>query len=484
MSTLPDAIDTRLLLFVKAECETCQLAVTAIDEAVNAGKTIQIWVQDDPSFLKELGSTSDIGLEESFRWDIESTPTLIQVDAEGELARVEGWDREGWRNLLSMPTLGDELPDSQPGCGSKSREPGIHEQLLAEFGDPGISARRVELGKWDDAMESCFEHGWTDGLPVTPPTDARIIRMLAATSRGSQEVVGKVPPNLAPITVEKAAINAVLAGCKPEYFPVVLASLEAALEPVFTMHGLLCTTCCSSPIIVVNGPIARQIGMNWGMNALGQGNRANATIGRALQLIIRNFGGGIPGELDRATLGGPGKFTFCFAEDEYTDTDWEPLSVSRGYERGQNTVTLFQGDGIQGFIDQRSRTPDELTKSLAMSLLAVGHVKLAEFTNAMLIISPEHHAIFREAGWNRERLTDELHAAMRRPGSDLVVGAQGVGEGIVASRANETVNKFWPEGLLIVRAGGQAGLFSAICAGWTGGRFRDQSQPVTREIRL
>jgi hypothetical protein len=291
-----------------------------------------------------------------------------------------------------------------------------------------------------------------------------------------------VPPNLVECSVEKVAINAVLAGCKPEYMPVILAALEAALEPVFTMHGLLCTTCFSGPIVVVNGPIARRIGMNWGINSLGQGNRANATIGRALQLVIRNVGGGVPGELDRATLGGPGKYTFCFAEDE-TDPEWLPLSAARGVPRGTNAVTLFQGDGIQGFIDQRSRTPEELTRSLAMSLAAVGHPKLCQFTNAMLVLCPEHYGIYRAAGWDRARITSELHAALLRPGRDLVQGAGGVGEGIDASRAGEDVPKFWDEGLLIVRAGGQAGLFSAILAGWTGGRFRAESQPVTREIR-
>ena len=156
--------------------------------------------------------------------------------------------------------------------------------------------------------------------------------------------------------------------------------------------------------------------------------------------------------------------------------------MARGFDKGQNTVTLFQGDGIQGFIDQRSSTPEQLVKSLAMSLLAVGHPKLCEFTNAMLVLSPEHHGIFKDAGWDRKRITEELHAAMVRPGSEVIQGAQGVGEGVVAARENDMVNKFWPEGLLIVRAGGQAGLYSAICAGWTGGRFRDQSQTVTKEI--
>ena len=470
------------LLFVKEECETCQLIVPVVADVVAGGIGLQIFVQDDPSFLAEYAPTDDTSLKRSFEFDIETTPTLLRMVDDRETQRVEGWDKQAWRSALQIGDLASGLPDRQPGCGSRSREPGIYEQLVAKYGSTGFSSRKVELDEWDDDIEACFSHGWTDGLPVTPPTDARIVRMLQGTARSPDEVIGKVPPDLAPITVEKVAINAVMAGCLPEYLPVVLAALEASLEPVFTLHGLLCTTCFASPIIVVNGPITKRIGMNWGVNALGQGNRANATIGRALQLIVRNVGGGIPGDLDRATLGGPGKYTFCFAEDEYTDPEWEPLSVSRGLQRGQNAVTLFQGDGIQSIIDWRSNTPEQLSKSLAMQLLAAGHYKLAEFTNAMLILSPEHHAIFRDAGWDRRQITESLHENMRRPGSELIYGAQGVGEGIDESRADEIVNKFWPEGLLIVRAGSPAGLYSAICCGWTGGRAREESQPVTREI--
>src|SRR5439155_1560580 len=138
----------------------------------------------------------------------------------------------------------------------------------------------------------------------------RIVGMLAGTDRKPDEIVGNIPPNLAPCTVEKVAINAVMAGCKPEYMPVVLGVLEAALDPLFVLHGLLCTTHFAGPLVIINGPVARQIGMNSGVNALGQGNRANAAIGRALQLIVRNVGGGIPGAIDRATLGNPGKYTF------------------------------------------------------------------------------------------------------------------------------------------------------------------------------
>lgn len=474
--------DRRLIAFVKSECPTCALVEPVLRRLVEAGD-LAVLSQDDPAFPPGVaGVIDDTALEWSFRYDIDTVPTLLSVDAGKETARAVGWERSEWQALTGLPDLGADLPVLRPGCGAKNVEPGVREQLLARYGDTGLAARRIMVGKWDDPLEMCFERGWSDGLPVVPPTDARIVAMLAGTSRRGDEVLGNMPPNLKPCTVEKAAINAVMAGCKPEYMPVLLAAVEAALEPKFTLHGLLCSTCFSGPVIVVNGPVARAISMNSGANALGQGNRANATIGRALQLIVRNVGGGVPGGIDQATLGNPGKYTFCFAEDE-SDPAWEPLAVRRGIAAGRNAVTLFQGDGIQGFVDQRSRTPDELVRSLASSLFAVAHPKLCEFTNAMLVLSPEHYAIFRAAGWDRRRIEAELDEALRRPGRDLVQGAQGIGEGIAPSRAGETVSKFWPGGLLIVRAGGNAGLFSAILAGWTGGRFREESQPITREIK-
>ena len=472
-------------LVVKQECETCKLVEPVIRILANL-QHINIYVQDDPSFLAGVsGHQYDDELENSYYLDIETVPTLIHFKDGQENGRVVGWQREEWREFTGIDDLGENLPPWRPGCGSKSVEPGIIEQLQVNFGTTGIQSRVLEPGAWQDEHEYCYERGWSDGLPVIPPTPERILRMLAGTRRDPQEIVGDIPPNLSPCTVEKVAINAVLAGCKPEYMPVLLTAVEAALEPKFTLHGLLCTTCFSSPIIVVNGPVTRRIGMNWGMNVLGQGNRANATIGRALNLIVRNVGGGIPGEIDRSTLGGPAKYTLCFAEDE-TDEDWTPLHVVRGCPPDSSAVTLFQGDGIQGFIDQRARSPEELTRSLATSLLTVGHTKLAEWCNAMLVISPEHYAIYQQANWRREDITNALYEALRRPGKMLIRGAGGLSEGIDPARAAEIVPKFFEdgEGLLIVRAGGPAGLYSAILAGWTGGRFHDNSVPITKEIPL
>ena len=357
------------------------------------------------------------------------------------------------------------------------------ERLALAHGDLHLKSRRIEVADPEDAVEVAYDRGWSDGLPVVPPTPLRVAMMLSGTTRRPDEVIGLIPPNLAQCTVEKAAANAVMAGCRPEYFPVVLAVIETALDPKFSMHGLLATLWFAGPVVIINGPVAKRIGMNSGGNALGQGNRANATIGRALQLVIRNVGGGVPGGVDRAVFGNPGKYTFCFAEDE-SDPDWTPLNVARGFKPGASTVTLFHGDGVQGIAAGRSRTPEGLARSLAMGLAAVCHPKLAEWSGAILAISPDHYAIFREGGWRRAEIETGLREALRRPGRDLVYGAHGVEEGIDPARAEEMVDKFSPGTLLVVRAGGRGGLMSAVIGGWPAQRKKTEVQPVTREIPL
>jgi hypothetical protein len=220
--------------------------------------------------------------------------------------------------------------------------------------------------------------------------------------------------------------------------------------------------------------------MNWRGNALGQGNRANATIGRALQLIVRNVGGGKPQEVDRATLGNPGKYTYCFAEDE-EDSSWDPLAVERGIPRGRSAVTVFAGFGLQGIVDQKSREPESLARSMAESLKAIHNVKLAPACDALMVVSPEHHRTFRNAGWSKQKLTERLRELCEIPGERLVAGALGIAEGRPEKDRGGSFNKFRPGGLLIVRAGGGAGMFSGIIGGWSGGGAAG-SLPVTREV--
>ena len=448
---------------VKRDCPTCALVEPVVLELVASGVITEVVREDD-----------DAGLEASYHLGIETVPTLIDGDA-----RIVGWSREQWEKFTGVDGLGTGLPDYRPGCGSKTLDPGVAEELAVRFGSSALRSRRVELAGLEDETEAMFERGWTDGLPVVAPTEARVLRMLTGTTRAPDEIVAVVPPDLVECTVEKVAVNAVLAGCKPEYLPVVLAAVEAACTDEFNAHGLLATTYFSGPVVIVNGPIARRVGMNSGVNAFGQGNRANATIGRALQLVIRNVGGGRPGGVDRATLGNPGKYTFCFAEDEQ-GSPWEPLSVERGFAPGTSTVTLFAGEGPRGVVDQLSRAPESLTRSFAECLRTVAHPKLPMTFDAVLVVSPEHGRVFRDAGWDKARLRQELDGLLMLDGAAIVRGADGMTEGIPEAFASATLPKFRAGGLLIAHAGGQAGLFSAIIGGWASGAVG--SAPVTWEV--
>jgi hypothetical protein len=462
---LPDG----LVAVVKRECPTCVLVEPVLREL---GATV--WCQDDAGWFDH----DDTELELSYRLGIETVPTLMRVEDGEETARVVGWSREQWEGLTGVPGLGADLPEHRPGCGSLSVDPFRIDALEARYGGTGLGSRRVELADLEDEHEAMFDRGWTDGLPVVPPTPERVLRMLRGTTRAPGDVVAVMPPDLVECTVEKVAVNAVMAGCLPEHLPVVLAALEAACTEEFALHGLLATTYFSGPMIVVNGPIARRIGMNSGINALGQGNRANATIGRAVQLVVRNVGGGRPGEIDRATLGNPGKLTFCFAERE-EDSPFAPLAADRGVPG--DAVTLFAGSGVQPVVDQLSRTPESLARSFAACLRVNGHPKLPLSFDAVLVVSPEHGRVFREAGWDRARLVAAIEGLLMLDADDLIRGAGGITEGVPEALAGRQLPKFRPGGLLVVHAGGDAGLFSAVVGGWVSGSTG--SSPVTREVR-
>jgi hypothetical protein len=469
-----------LIAVVKRECPTCELTAPVLGEIAALGD-LTVFTQDDPAFPEAVSArVDDTALNASHTLKVEIVPTLIRRADGHEVARTHGWDRAEWERVSGFQGIGAGLPAFRPGCGARNVEPGKLEDLLVRFEETGLTARRVELGDDEDEFEATFERGWSDGLPVVPPTERRVLRMLTGTARDPNEVVGLCPPNLAVLTVEKVAINAVMAGCKPEYLPVVLAAVEAALDPAFALHGVLATTMFVGPVLVVNGPVRRQIGMNARGNVLGQGNRANATIGRALQLIVRNVGGGRPQEVDRATLGNPGKYTYCFAEDD-EGSCWEPLSVERGIPPGVSAVTVFAGYGLQGIVDQKSREPESLARSMAESLKAMHNVKLAPACDALLVVCPEHERTFRDAGWSKARLYEELYKLCEIPGEMLIAGARGIAEGGPPSLAGTIRNKFRPGGLMIVRAGGGAGMFSGIIGGWSSGGAAG-SLPVTRPI--
>ena len=467
--TLPDG----LVVVVKRECETCRMVAPLLPQFATV-----VFTQDDPSFPSP-DALHDADLSVSWHHDIETVPTIIRVVDGVEVERTVGWVRDQWVAITGIESIGADLPPFRPGCGSLSVDPDRVDRLRAQFSGHVLTSRRIELAELDDEMEMLFERGFTDGLPVVPPTEERVLRMLQGTTREAHEVVAVVAPDLVEVTVEKVAINAVMAGCKPEYLPWVLAALEAVCTDAFNIHGVLATTMPVGPVIVCNGPGTRAIGMNSEGNALGQGNRANLTIGRAVQLIVRNVGGGRPGEVDRATHGNPGKISFCFAEREH-DSPITSLAVSRGFRADQNTVTVFAGEGPRCIVDQKVRTAPELANVFAACLRTLHSPKLVLAFDAILVIGPEHARVLAADGWTRERLLEELHARLQLPGSELVHGALGIADGVPEHLCDVTLPKFRPDGILVVHAGGGAGLFSAMIGGWANGEMG--SQPVSKEV--
>jgi len=477
---LPDG----LVVVVKRECATCALVeplLPRLQGALADGESLTVFTQDDPAFPSTVPAVHDADLAVSWHHAVETVPTLIRVRDGAEVERTFGWSAADWRRITGISSLGEGLPATRPGCGSMSVDPDRVDALRARFTGSSVRSRTVAIAEGEDEHEAMFARGWTDGLPVVPPTRERVLRMLTGTVRAPSDVVAVAPPDLVELTVEKVAINAVMAGCLPEHLPWVIAALEAACTDAFNMHGVLATTMPVGPVIVCNGPGTRAVGMNSGINALGQGNRANSSIGRAVQLTIRNVGGGRPGEIDRATHGNPGKLSFCFAEDE-AGSPFDPLSVARGVPAGRDAVTVFAGEGPRCVVDQLARTPEELAATYAACLRTVHHPKLIIGFDALLVVSPDHGRLFADAGWDRARLVAELNARLALPGSELIRGANGMAEGIPEGFKDlPALPKFREGGLLVAFAGGGAGLFSTIVAGWANGNLG--SDPVTREVR-
>jgi len=245
-----------------------------------------------------------------------------------------------------------------------------------------------------------MERGWGDGLPMIPATAERVLAMIAGAGRPADDLVAILPPRLGRATVERVAINAVLAGALPEHFPVILAAVEAVAEPAFNLQAVQTTTHPCSPLIIVNGPIAARLGINGAGNALGQGHRANAVIGRALRLLLQNIGGARPGSEDRATQGHPGKYSYCVAENEAV-SPWEPLSVERGFPAGVSTVTVCASESPHNINDHGSATPEGILTTVAGTAATVGSNNIYLGGEPLVVLGPEHAATVAGGGWSK-----------------------------------------------------------------------------------
>jgi len=268
------------------------------------------------------------------------------------------------------------------------------------------SAERAALFEAPDDLEAINriyrERRWSDGLPIVPPTQERVARMLGATRRARDDVVAAVAPGYGAATVERIAINAVLAGCDPEYLPLLIAATAAVAAPEFNLQGIQSTTNPVAVWLIVNGPIAQRLNVNSTFNCLGQGAWANATLGRALRLILQNVGGALPGEMDRATQGQPGKYSFCCAENE-AGNPWEPLHVERGFARECSTVTVVGAEGTMN-MNTHAKDAAELARVIAETMI---HPPSNEYTHGgepWLVLGPEHAEIFKRAGWSKAEL--------------------------------------------------------------------------------
>ena len=337
-----------------------------------------------------------------------------------------------------------------------------------------------------DEIEVWFERGVTDGLPVVPPTRERVDRMLAATRRDRAELLALVPPNYGRATVEKIAVNAVMAGCHPTYLPVVLAVVEAACDPTFNLHGQSGTTNAASPLIILNGPVRTRLGVNCAAGVFGPGYRANATIGRALRLVMINLGGAKPGAPSMSTFGHPGRYTYCIGEHEEV-SPWEPLHVERGFAPGESAVTVFSGEAPTVINDHLSRAAPQLVASLGWSAAGVWNHKTFPLNGHTLwVIGPEHARTIAGDGWSKQDVKRYLYETIRRPVRELQPGSDGAEvrrlQGGLGDRPpDELVPKFpSTDEILVVVAGGTAGRFSAVIPGWLGGEVG--SRPVSRPI--
>ena len=491
-----------LLCFVKEDCPTCNLVMPLLQALHDSGDVTVLapgQTAEGNLVLAErhhltLPLLDDSILKVSFAYDVETVPLVLLADAEGaEIDRLVGFDRAEWQAFFAAHAPNatvdwQALPSWRPGCGSLTQDPVIAERLRAESENSPLRARKIEIAPADDVHEFLFDQGFTDGLPVVPPTPERVLRMLGGTSRDPQQVVAQIPPNYAPATVEKIAINAVLAGCRAEYLPVVIAALEAICTKEFNIHGVNATTMGASPVLVVNGPIRERIGMNMRLGVLGQGTRANAAIGRAVRLAVRNIGGAKPGGTERSTLGNPMKFTMCFPEWEER-SPWTPLHVERGFDAADSVVTAFaMTSGPALCVDQSSRSARQLAGSFALSLEAAHHVRAHNASDALLVVSPEHVDTLWRDQFTKNDIRDHVQRVTARPLADLV-SDDDIGGGVPRERLEamppERRQRLMPkfaakENLHIVVAGAEAGKFSGIFHGWAGGEIG--SIPVSRKI--
>jgi hypothetical protein len=346
------------------------------------------------------------------------------------------------------------------------------------------SASSVESIPADvDLVEWYYEQGFSDGMPVVPPTAAKIDAMVEALGGDPDFLECRVPPRWGGLTRKVLAINMVMAGCKPEYAPVVRAAMLALCDPAFNLNGVQATTHVACPLLIVNGPIAQQIGMNAGCNVFGSGNRANATIGRAIRLIMLNVGGGWPGDLDKSTLGHPGKYTYAIAENEAI-SPFAPYHVEKGFQSDESTVFVFAAEAPHSVVNHVANDTEGILDSMCSAMSTFAHNTAVASGHCAVILGPEHAAVIAKQGWKRNDIKSYLWMHSGNKFGQLAFNHK---YGKVYNRNLPVWYKRDldsripivpnPDNIHLFIAGGEAGRFSAFIPGWG-----NMTVPVIRPI--
>jgi hypothetical protein len=425
----------------------------------------------------------DPDFELSKRLGVVTVPTLYVLDDQDRVVRQEpGFDKNVLNEIAELlgqapvATPYDGAPASKPGCMSR------HLELLTEehsapalnlYASLGDAASTVELPDGEDPYEYCFR-AFKDALPVVPPTQERVAKMLLAAGGDAREVIARIPPCYGEATVEKIAANGVMAGCAPEMMRVLIPLVRAAADERFNAHGVQATTHFAAPLIIINGPVRRELNFHFRQNVFSNVARANSTVGRALQLILLNLGGARPDAIDMSALGNPGKFSYCIAENE-EENPWDPLHVDQGLSRTQSAVSLFAAEAPHGVSEHSARTARGVLKAITYALATVWSYRACLAYEALVVLGPEHvHTIHRD-GFSKADVRDFL---FENTGVPLRCYDGETGDGVAQRSLYKEVTidrepcyqKFRaPESIKIVVAGGTAGKFSAVLGSWSAG---------------
>ncbi|HKV42540.1 MAG TPA: TlpA disulfide reductase family protein [Blastocatellia bacterium] len=502
-----------LLVFIETDCPTCRLTLPYLNrlaESLGDGAANVIAIsQDALEPTRELVAGLDISfpvvidhdLGISRLFDPLIVPTLFLLDIEGRIAQTEtGFDKAAINSIgarmaeaagLDPITIAPEFdgaPAVKPGCSSRHLEPGSNGRPAVAVNlslKRGKRASRIKLDQNVDPCEYSIDT-FRDPLPVVPPTIERVERMLAVTTAPPGEIIALIPPNYGAATVEKIAANAVMAGCPPEMMRVLVPLVRAVADERFNIHGVQATTHFAAPLIIINGPLRRELGFASGSNVFSNAARANSSLGRALQLILANLGGARSGEIDMSTLGNPGKFAFCIAENE-EESPWEPLHVELGFAATQSTLTLFAGEPPKGVSEHNARDARQVLKAICYSLATSWSYRMCGMAEAIVVLCPEHVKTIHGNGFTKQETRQFLFENTGVP-LRAYTDAEGA-EGTQYSGSYQQIivdgepcyQKFRaPDAIKLLVAGGTAGKFSAVVSSWlTGSRG---SQMVTYPV--